>query len=400
MDRMLDGLNHRRSLRASTLALLIPALWILSSALGASGQELPDPEALGPYPVGVTTIQLDDHGRVDPETGGPRQLLTEIYYPAAEEARSLPKSKFSEFIPRGGAPGFVEAAEEALSGYRDGFTLEAFDKEYRNVAVRDARVREGKWPLIVFSHGSGGTRFGYTYFVEHMTSHGFIVMSADHTGNARVTFLDGKVVVAGGDRRSASAADRPRDVSFLIDVMTKMNNGADSRFAGRVDIENVGVSGMSFGGSTTMRALEQDERIKAGVMLAPGGSGGERTNLTTPIMMMIGTEDSTVGERGNTRSRAYYEASEGPRYLVEIKDAGHFTFTSVEQYNPEYGNGIGSGERITVPGEAITYLSMEESHKIINAYAVAFWSVYLRGQDGYKAFLSKNQYGEKIIFKN
>ena len=110
-----------------------------------------------------------------------------------------------------------------------------------------------------------------------------------------------------------------------------------------------------------MRALNSDARIKAGVMLAPGGSGGERTNDTTPIMMMIGTEDSTVRERGNSSSRRYYENSKGPRYLVEIKDAGHFTFTSVEQYNPDYGNGIGTGTRIT-NDEELTYLSPAESH--------------------------------------
>ncbi len=266
------------------------------------------------------------------------------------------------------------------------------------VAVRDARTREGRHPLIIFSHGSGGTRFGYTFFVEHMASHGYIVMTADHTGNARITLLDGEIVPAGGERRRASATDRPNDVSFLIDEMTKRNRGADSRFTGRVDLEKIGATGMSFGGSTTMRVLESDPRVKAGIMLAPGGSGGERVNKTTPIMMMIGTEDATVRERGNARSRQYYEDSEGPRFLVEILDAGHFSFTNVDQYNPNYGNGIGVGRRIT-SDEELTYLPISETHQIINSYATAFWGRFLKGERGYDAFLSENAYAGKIIFK-
>ena len=49
----------------------------------------------------------------------------------------------------------------------------------------------------------------------------------------------------------ASAADRPKDVSFLIDMATRMNSGGDSRFAGRIDLDKIAAAGMSFGGSTT-----------------------------------------------------------------------------------------------------------------------------------------------------
>ena len=372
---------------------------VCSVAVQSTGaQELPDPAQLGPYPVGVTTIQFDDHSRTDPDSAGPRQLLTEIYYPAAEDARDLPVGKFSDFVLGGVIPGSIEALEAAFSGYQEGFSVAELDETYRMIAVRDARVRRGVHPLIIFSHGSGGTRFGYTYFVEHMASHGYIVMTADHTGNARFTLLDGQIVLSGGARRRASTVDRPNDVSFLIDEMTKMHNGADSRFVGRVDLDKIGATGMSFGGSTTMRVLDSDPRVVAGIMLAPGGSGGERMNKTTPIMMMIGTEDATVRQGGNARSRQYFEDSEGPRYLVEILDAGHFSFTSVEQYNANFGNGIGTGRRITAD-EELTYLPMPETHGIINSYATAFWGRFLKGESGYDAFLSDNKYAGKIIFK-
>ena len=368
-------------------------------ALPGAAQQVRDPEQWGPYPVGVTSLQLDDASRPDAELGGFRPLRTEIWYPAVDAARSLPKNLYSEFLLRGVAPESIAVAEEALGGYRKGLTIPELDRTYRNIAVRDVQVRDGKWPLVVFSHGSGGTRVGYVYFTEFLASHGFIVMAADHIGNSRFTIVNGRVVKAGGPRAQASAKDRPKDVSFLIDSMTRMNAGSDSRFAARVDLDQIAAAGMSFGGSTTENVVEQERRVKAGIMLAPGGPTGDRTNYSTPIFMMIGSEDATLKEAGNARDRAYYEASKGPRYFLEIKDAGHFTFTSVDQYNPNYGDGIGKGKRITVADQEVTYLPPEESHKMIDAYALAFLSVHVRRQAGYHAFLERNHYTDKVIYK-
>ena len=84
-----------------TVCVAVFAAFGFAAVPAADAQELPDPQRLGPYPVGVTTLQLDDHGRTDPDTGGPRQLLTEIYYPAADDARNLPKAKSSDFVLKG-----------------------------------------------------------------------------------------------------------------------------------------------------------------------------------------------------------------------------------------------------------------------------------------------------------
>ena len=51
--------------------------------------------------------------------------------------------------------------------------------------------------------------------------------------------MDGEVVKPGGERstRKNMELDRPKDMLFLIDCMEKLaSGGADSRFAGRVDI--------------------------------------------------------------------------------------------------------------------------------------------------------------------
>jgi hypothetical protein len=64
----------------------------LAGALVALAQEVRDPEKWGPYPVGVTSMQLDDASRPDAELNGPRPLRTEIWYPAVDAARAMPKN--------------------------------------------------------------------------------------------------------------------------------------------------------------------------------------------------------------------------------------------------------------------------------------------------------------------
>src|ERR1700677_3762337 len=274
---------------------------VVVTILPALAQEVRNPEQIGPYPVGVTSIQFDDASRPDAELGA-RPLRTEIWYPAIDASRGMPKNLYSDFLLRGSVAGSMDAANASLDSYRKGLTVSELEKTYKNVAVRDVQVRDGKWPLLVFSHGSGGTRVGYVFFTEFMASHGYIVMAADHIGNSRYTIVNGKVVPAGGPRGQASTAGRPQDVSYLIDVATKMNGGSDGRFAGRVDLDKIAAAGMSFGGSTTENVVEKEKRVKAGVMLAPGGPTGDRTNFSTPIFMMIGTEDATLHAAGNDRN--------------------------------------------------------------------------------------------------
>lgn len=387
-------LNFKFPTRIFFVAPVLLSLMAVASATAAAT----DPHPLGPYPIGVTTIAFVDHARTDPATGGPRTLLTEIWYPAVDEAKNLPKNKYSDFLMRGLVPGAYEAWEEGVNRtYKTDWTVENFDKAHKNEAVRDARIRDGKYPLIVFSHGNGGARYGYTFWADHMASHGYIVVAPDHTGNSFITIVDGKIVRYDGNNRQYAGENRPIDVSFLITEMGRLNAGADSRFAGRVDMDRVGAAGMSFGGFTTIHVINTDDRIKAALAMAPVWR--ERTNYTTPIMMMIGTEDKTIGVRGNDNNRKYYEESKGPRYLVEIKDAGHFTFTDVFQIQKNFGDGIGTGVRITKEGEPVTFLSMEKSYDIINSYSVAFFGLHLKEEKEYAEFLAKNHYPQEVEYK-
>ena len=96
----------------------------------------------GPYPVGVKTIVLVDSSREDPYAGGPRTLVTEVWYPAADEARGKSTTRFLEFF--GAHP---EAGVAFVSHFKG--NMEEVEKRFVSVAVRNAPLRGGKFPLLV-----------------------------------------------------------------------------------------------------------------------------------------------------------------------------------------------------------------------------------------------------------
>jgi predicted dienelactone hydrolase len=373
------------------LLLLILAIASAPQPKFAAAKAL-DPLQPGPLPVGVTTTVFVDNSRTDAATKEARTLVTEIWYPAADDARNLPKNKFTDFFPGGLSPQFEAMVKLAYKK-----TAAEMNELYWNFAVRDARVREGKHPLVVFSHGNGGTRTQNTFWCDYLASHGYVVVSADHTANARVTIIKGKPVLYQNDQRENSALDRPKDMSFLLDQMTLWNGGADSRFGGKLDLSKPVAAGMSFGSMTAIRVADSDPRFKA--VIAMSGAYEDHTNLTVPSLYMLGTEDRTIKASGNDRIRSVYAKHTRDGFLLEMKNGGHYSFTDVFKIDKNFGDGIGQGKRAAT-GEAFNFTSMETTYQIINSYSIAFLGLYVRGEKEYLPFLQKNHWPNELIWES
>ena len=136
------------------------------------------------------------------------------------------------------------------------FDHQLFDaRRGRTVPVRvHLPEGDGPCPIIVFSHGLGGSRLGYGYLSRSWASYGYAVLHPTHAGS------DSSLLRAGAGSsplRNLRAAmqdpanweARARDLSFLLDSLA-LPEQALPALAGRLDPARTGVAGHSFGGYT------------------------------------------------------------------------------------------------------------------------------------------------------
>ena len=156
-------------------------------------------------------------------------------------------------------------------------------------------------------------------------------------------------------------------------------------------------AGHSFGGFTCTWLSNNEPRIKAIIPMA--GAAEERTNYDCPVMLFIAAEDDTLGADRVAFLRNYYTESRGPRYSIEFKDAGHFSFTEMYQLKPDFGDGVGKGRRVT-NDEALDYPPMTLVFPLVNGYSTAFFGKYLKGVEGYDAYLGENHHPDALVYQS
>ncbi|MGG6292984.1 alpha/beta hydrolase [Leptolyngbya sp. AN02str] len=157
-----------------------------------------------------------------------------------------------------------DLSEPGPHGYtRDRFTfdIQATRATLQGLANRyplrvDAYVPEGvsgPVPVVVFSHGFGGRLTDGQTVAEHLTSHGFAVLVPEHVGTTD-TFRSGFLQGRSGDIMSPiEYASRQLDIIYMLDEFEQLA-ASDPDWANRLDLQNVGVMGASFGGLTSVTA--------------------------------------------------------------------------------------------------------------------------------------------------
>jgi predicted dienelactone hydrolase len=198
--------------------------------------------------VGVRTIQARDLTR-------DRLFSCEVWYPASA---------------RYGGQDVAEATQDV-------FTFPVRNESRKQMAVRDAAAQQGRYPLVVYSHHSGGNRRSATFLCTHLSSHGYVVAAVDHseTFAPELSRKDGETAEQRTARAEAMVASRVPDVRFLIDHLL---SGAWESEAG-IDSSQIGLVGHSFGGWTVLAVPEVDPRVRAVVALAPGGNSNPRPGI-------------------------------------------------------------------------------------------------------------------------
>lgn len=327
----------------------------------------PDPGAMGPFPVGVRTLEFHDTQRRKPD-GTPRVLVTEVWYPATEAARGGPGVSY-DIVPM-----LTDEQRQQIEG------IEV--PVLQTSAVRDAPARtdRGPYPLVVFSHGQGGIRWQSTYLTVTLASHGYVVLSPDHEGNTIDRVMRDELSPI-----NEGVEDRPADVQMLLTLFRRI--GEDHPLHGLADMERIGLTGHSFGGLTSLRTAALDDRIKVIVPQTPPSTELSwialgPVELDIPVMIQAGRNDQTLP--WDEHIEPSWPDLKRPRYLVELVNGGHFTFSDLCRFNLgaiAEKLGIYAGD-VLEDGCLPPAPPPETAHRLINHYAIALFNAVLRDSPG------------------
>jgi len=346
----------------------------------ASATATPDPAVLGPYPVGVRTVTLVDETRED----GPRTLKVELWYPAKESARTA-------------TPETIRLFDELPPDLQTDLRPEDLG-ELPTVAVRDAEARADgvTFPVVVFSHGKGGIRNQSNFYTTAIASHGYVVASPDHAGDTVVELL--REVKESGSIQADSTLEaivaRPKDIMAILDQLPDI---AGDDIAPILNLEDVGVTGHSFGALTSFLVASQDFRVDAVVAQTPTSqevidlqSRTPMRELTKPSLLQSATLDETLPEA--TNAAPLYETLPGQKAWLSLARAGHFTYSDLCILDVE---AISAAVDLDVSnvlddGCGENALSTAVAFPVINATAIGFFNAQLRKSPGSAVFVAQS----------
>jgi predicted dienelactone hydrolase len=329
------------------------------------------------YGVGVRTLTIEDATRTTPAAGTfpelpSRTLVVEVWHPTGLPHDDLP---------------------------------------------RDAPLARGRFPIIVNSPGLLDTSTGEAYLTSHLASRGFIVASIIFP------LSSGESLQRGGPALY-DLQNQPGDVSAVIDELLRLAKTRASWLYRGVNPRRIGVSGLSFGGGTTLLVAYhptlRDPRVRAAMALAPFscvfGPDFYR-DAGPPLLVMHGDQDLLLPLADNGGA-VYDRAVRSRRTLVELVHGTHvgfityFTAPSEQSYDsigcatlvnvaqwgdPTTGlggaaNGIDDITACGLPCEdpipPNAPMVAKRQHDLTNAAATAFFEGVLHGSKAGKCFLA------------
>lgn len=278
----------------------------------------------GPYKVGVRALTLP----------GEAKTPVEVWFPATAKAVAGTKTvdyNVADYLPK----------------YLQGLFPPNFTGAvYQTDAHRDVPIADGRFPLVVFTHGFSGFRTQSTFLTTHLASWGFVVAAPELIDNDLTA-------VIGGSKAPGTSADIA-EVRATISLLAKADDAAKGPFAGHVDMSHIGAVGHSLGGAVSEGVAAADPRVTTFIGLAGAtvGSFGQSSSAATstvpdkPGMLMVGTRDQVVAPAGMAKA---YAAMKAPKRFVTMQGYGHLAFADICQIGGGKGGLTALAEQAGIP---------------------------------------------------
>jgi dienelactone hydrolase len=304
------------------------------------------PKPTGTFAVGTADRVMVDPARTNLYRYSPRTnaFMVSFWYPAETPAAGvLPAATWSQQF----------AADPSF------WSFYGLDTRWALIAPRLVGHRfrgvplaagSDKLPVVIYSHGLAGTRETSSQIAEELASHGYVVVALDHTDCWGMEFPDGRYLrgSTGGD-----VTGRLQDLQFLVDELARLN-ASDALFAGRLNLDRVGVSGISLGG-TVVETCRSDSRVKCAAIWEGANLQLNTAGLQKPFL--AGVAEATLLSSDN---EWLFNQALTNAVLLQVRGANHQT-------------GSDAGWTFEVPWGRAPALA-------INACFVWFFDTYLKGE--------------------
>ena len=329
----------------NNFAIILILFCFLNSANAqeSSFNEILFPKPNGPYQVGTTNYFWIDENRGEiftKDTTDRRHILVQVWYPA----QMLNNDIYSNYILNPDEFGKPTPLIKLMMSVKTNSIL--------NTAIVSEK---NQFPVVLFSHGMGMSRFSCTFLMENLASNGYVVFSIGHS------FFDGTVEYPDGYKpeqdffpeneisnlKSESNKGSihytlealKKDTEFVLTQITKLNESPSDIFHNRLDLVKIGISGWSIGGINAAQLCKDDNRFTAGINF-DGLVGGDVVEDGIDKAFMIMKNGSTMPENMLVYENSFLKNSSNDIYRITISGTVHTNFSDMALFNSKMEGNI------------------------------------------------------------
>lgn len=349
------------------------------------------PKPTGRYAIGTVIYDWTDRSRLDtirPAPGLYRELMVQVWYPAPK-GWTRKRDPYVHGINFALLCGALHLPSWCLDHLRYVMTS----------AQPSAPVVSGgeRFPVLIFAPGNAGFRSNSYFQIQDLVSHGYIVAGMDEPyTDVDAAFPDGRHIA--WDERMIHEHNNPKlpgyvfltkiifpilgeDAVFVLNQLQKINqDDPDGILTGRLDLSELGILGASLGGSTAAEACRMDDRFKACLGLDVGmPPDAVETGLKQPIMWFTRSAKSMQREgwkpyeisEDQSSVKSVFDRLPGDGYLVYLYGIHHPDISDLPTF---FARPLDRFLGLTGSTD------WRKTHAIINAYSLAFFDEYLKGE--------------------